>query len=78
MAEQNQPKWYFKTWPLVVSFICLGPFMLPLVWANPRFSKNLKIIISLMAVALTIMMTYFFAGALKTVAEYFQAECFIK
>lgn len=74
MADQNQPKWYFKTWPLVVSFICLGPFMLPLVWANPRFSKNLKIIISLVVVGITIMMTYFFAGALKMVAKHYQVS----
>jgi len=72
MDNQNSPKWYFKTWSLVASFLCLGPFMLPLVWANPRFSKKLKAVISVVVAVVTFMLTEFFVKSLKTIAAYYQ------
>lgn len=72
MDNQNPPKWYFKTWPLVVSFLCVGPFMLPLVWTNPRFNKKSKIIITIVVSIATIMITEFFVKSLKTIANYYQ------
>jgi len=72
MDNQTQPKWYFKTWSLVVSFFCVGPFMLPLVWRNPRFSKKLKIIITVAVVMVTYIMTEFLVKSLKAIASYYQ------
>lgn len=72
MDEKNQPKWYFKTWPLVVSFFCVGPFMLPLVWANSRFSKKSKIIITVAVVLITYIMTEFLVKSLKNISSYYQ------
>lgn len=72
MDNQNQPKWYFKTWSLVVSFLCLGPFMLPLVWSNPRFSKNSKIIITIVALVVTYILTEFLLKTLKNISSYYQ------
>ena len=53
MDTKKQGKWYFRAWPLVVSFLCVGPLMLPLVWKNPRFSKKSKIVISIIIIILT-------------------------
>ncbi len=72
MDDQKDPKWYFKTWSLVASFLCVGPFMLPLVWTNPRFSKKSKIIISVVVVIITIILTKFFVESLKTIGSYYQ------
>jgi len=72
MDNPNQQKWYFKTWSLVASFLCIGPFMLPLVWTNPRFSKKSKIIITISVAVITCIMTVFLAAALKTIACYYQ------
>jgi len=72
MDNPKEPKWYFKTWPLVVSFLCVGPFMLPLVWTNPRFSKKSKIIISVLVVIITIILTKFFVESLKTIGSYYR------
>ena len=70
--NQNPPKWYFKTWSLVVSFLCIGPFMLPLVWTNPRFSKRAKIIISVVVVIITLIITEYLMKSLKTILSYYQ------
>ncbi len=72
MDKQENEKWYFKTWSLVVSFLVIGPFMLPLVWSNPRFSKQIKIIISLIVVILTCLLTLSLVGSLKSINDYYQ------
>lgn len=72
MDNQNQPKWYFKTWPLVTSFLCIGPFMLPLVWANPRFSKKSKMIITVVILIITYVIAESLVKSLKTISSYYQ------
>ena len=37
-------RWYYNVWfVLATLFFVLGPFGLPLVWKNPRFSRPVKI-----------------------------------
>jgi len=72
MDNQKEPKWYFKTWSLVFSFICVGPFMLPLVWTNPRFSKKAKIIITAVVVMITYIISVVLVKSLKNIASYYQ------
>ena len=71
MDNQNPPKWYFKTWSLVGSFLCVGPFMLPLVWTNPRFSKKSKIVTTIVVVIISFAMTVFMLKSLKNIASYY-------
>jgi hypothetical protein len=56
MADKD-PKWYFQTWSLVISFIIIGPFMLPLVWTNPRFTRKAKVIISILVILFTFLLS---------------------
>jgi len=72
MDNKDKPKWYFKNWSLVVSFLCVGPFMLPLVWANPHFSKQAKIIISLIIIIITYFLSLILFASLKSVNNYYQ------
>jgi len=72
MDNKDQRKWYFKTWPLIISFLCVGPLMLPLVWVNPSFSKMTKIIISIVIIILTYLLTAFFLRSLKSLNSYYQ------
>jgi len=70
--NQEKPKWYFKTWSLIGSYLCVGPFMLPLVWANPRFSKKTKIIITAAVIIITYVMGILLARSLKSITSYYQ------
>jgi hypothetical protein len=74
MEDQNQPKWYYKTWSLVASFLCVGPFMLPLVWKNPRFNKKSKIIISAVVLILTYLLYKLLEKSLQTIVSYYQIQ----
>ena len=39
-------KWYHQPVGMVILFIAVGPFALPIVWTNPDLTKNQKLIIS--------------------------------
>ena len=52
-----KPKWYYNVWfILVMLFFVLGPFGLPLVWKHPRFSRWIKIVLSLIMVVYTVVL----------------------
>lgn len=74
--DDQQPKWYFRTWSLVVSFLCAGPFMLPLVWKHPRFSKVLKIIITAVVLILTWLLIKLSGELLKFLTQQISYEIY--
>ena len=47
-------KWYFATYAVVFAILCLGPLALPLVWINPRYKIIMKIVVTVIVIALTI------------------------
>ena len=61
--ENNVPsdapkiKWYWKTSFLIFMLLSFGPFALPLLWFNPRFSSTQK----LLWTVITAMATYYLA-----------------
>ncbi|MCQ9206374.1 MAG: hypothetical protein NG740_00610 [Omnitrophica bacterium] len=69
---KKETKWYFKTSWLVILFLSIGPLALPLVWINPGFSRNRKVIISVIAIVITYFLSVMFAGAVKSIMSYYQ------
>ena len=65
-------KWYFRPYWLIVIFLCVGPFVLPLVWLNPDFSKKKKIIISIVVILLSYFVITISYRSLKSIASYYQ------
>lgn len=49
----TRPKIIDSVWTFIVATACLGPFALPLLWRNPRYSKLTKILGSLVVCLLT-------------------------
>ncbi|MCK9431448.1 MAG: hypothetical protein M0R00_00645 [Candidatus Omnitrophica bacterium] len=71
MDQQKQEKWYFKTWPLAVSFLCVGPLMLPLVWINPRFSVKTKAVASVVIIAASYFMGVVLLKSFTSIFNYY-------
>ena len=72
LIKKERTKWYFRTSSLVIVFLCVGPFVLPLVWFNPRFSRKTKIIISAMVIILSYCLGILCINVLKTINSYYQ------
>jgi len=53
LTEKKKVRIIDSTWTLIVSFLFIGPLMLPLLWRNPRFSIKSKIFWSILIIAFT-------------------------
>lgn len=71
IKKQKVP-WYLRTYWLVIAFLCIGPLALPLLWVNPRFSRQSKII----ATVIILIVSYFFiiitVQFLKSISNYYK------
>ena len=73
MSEKNpKDKWYFKAYVLVIAILCIGPFALPLRWANPRFSLKAKIVITALILILTWYLMILFVNTLKLLIDHYR------
>ena len=70
--EKAAVKWFFANNFIVLALLCVGPFALPLVWLNPRYSKKTKIITSIIVILLTIYLVAEFMSAWKLVDKYYE------
>ena len=63
-------KWYQNFWfVLLLLFFVLGPFGLPLVWKNPRFSRAIKILLTLVMVVYTVVLVQLTIGMFQAVTR---------
>jgi len=47
-------KWYYRpVWVLALLFLVLGPFALPYLWGSPRFSRRLKVALTVLVILYT-------------------------
>ncbi|MFA4989235.1 MAG: hypothetical protein WC576_00480 [Candidatus Omnitrophota bacterium] len=72
MDVQPKDKWYFSPVSLIVGFLCVGPFVLPLVWTNPRYKKGAKIAISAIIIILSLLLLIALGSSLKVLNAYYQ------
>jgi hypothetical protein len=73
-ASPQAPKtpWYAKTATLVISFLTVGPFALPLVWFHPVYSRRKKIIVTVIVLAFTYALVAVFVYAVKILLGYYK------
>ena len=68
--EEGKVKWYLKPISVVLSlFFVLGPFGLPLLYKSPKFSKKVKIILT---IAVIIYTSYLIFVSLEIARELYQ------
>ena len=70
LGKKKTPR-LFKTPALIIAFLCVGPFALPLVWLNPNFSQRKKIVISIITAIITWYLWGVIADALQTIKDYY-------
>ena len=70
--KMDPKKWYFSTYTFVIAFLCVGPFALPLLWVNPRLSRNKKIIITVILLIVTFYISLVLVNSIKSIYSYYQ------
>ncbi|MFA5008152.1 MAG: zinc ribbon domain-containing protein [Candidatus Omnitrophota bacterium] len=72
LVKKTQGKWYFGTSFMVIAFLCIGPFMLPLVWFNPALPRDKKIIITGIITVISIILMIFLIYSIKSISGYYK------
>ena len=72
LPPASQVPWYGKTATLVISFLTVGPFALPLVWFNPVYSRRKKVVLTVIVLGLTYALVAVFLQAVKTLLDYYK------
>lgn len=72
LVKPTQNKWYFGASFLVISFLCIGPFMLPLVWFNPGLARDKKIAVTIIITIISIVLGILLANSIKSVSNYYK------
>ncbi len=70
-GKSQKTPWYFRTSWLVIAFLCIGPIALPLVWFNPRLGWKVKVIVTIIIIALTYFLSILAGNAWKSIKEYY-------
>ena len=69
-ATKSQSKWYYNIWfVLLMLFFVLGPFGLPLVWKNQKFSRWVKIALTIITIVYTLLLIGMTARMARAVME---------
>ncbi len=55
VIKKDKSKFLSSPLFLIIGFFCIGPFILPIVWFNNKFSTKKKVIITV----ITLIATYF-------------------
>ena len=71
LARTPREAWYLRTSVLVIAFLAVGPFAIPLVWANPRFTAAKKAVITAAMAAVTALLVWLSAYSLKQISSYY-------
>ena len=67
----KRPKWFFKTSSVFVGFLFIGPFVLPLIWYNPRYSTKKKVSYSLIIAFLSYFLLKAVVASFESIHEYY-------
>ena len=70
--QTKKAEWYYKTSTLVVGFFLVGPFIIPLIWFNPQYSKVKKIILIGVCIVITIISYQVIRASFVSIDQYYQ------
>ena len=73
LDEAGRPKakgkWYYSTPTIVMGLMVAGPFALPLVWKNPKYTVVAKAVISIVVIGVTFWLCYLTGNMYKRLID---------
>ena len=73
-ADKSDLKWYLRPWVVIILlFLVLGPFGLPLVYKSPAFNRGWKVVLTLLTLIYTAYLVFATVKAVQIVASSFSA-----
>ncbi len=57
-SDGPEMKWYYSRYAVAIGLGTIGPFALPLVWFNPRYTVSTKVALTVLILALTVLILW--------------------
>ena len=71
-APAKRPFDFFQKIPWWLGFFVIGPFVLPFVWSNKKYSKAAKTVITVIVAFLTIIIVWALVWAISSLVAYYK------
>jgi len=71
VVKQEKKDWKFKKSTIIVAFLTVGPFALPLIWYHPKMSFNKKVITTLIILLITYVLCIIMWWCIQNILEYY-------
>jgi uncharacterized membrane protein YvbJ len=71
VMPEEKKDWKFKTSTVVVAFLCVGPFALPLIWYHPKMSYSRKVVATIIILLITFGLCIIMWACIKNILEYY-------
>ena len=71
-SDGKKTPWYFKKGSLVIAFLCVGPFMLPMVWAHPQMTSTRKMLWTAVILVATYFLVVVSMDSMKKIMDTYQ------
>ncbi|MDA3799103.1 MAG: zinc ribbon domain-containing protein [Kiritimatiellae bacterium] len=71
-VTQEKKDWKFKKSTVIIAFLCIGPFALPLIWYHPKMSFNQKVIATLIILLITYVLCIIMWLSIQNILEYYK------
>jgi hypothetical protein len=69
--EESVP-WYFRKANIVIALLCVGPLALPLIWWRPNTTREWKIGLTIVILALSWLAYQATMASIRTITEYYK------
>lgn len=73
LDKKEDVKWWFKRSSLVIAFLAVGPFALPLLWMHPRYSAAVKVAVTFVVLFLTAVLGVVASKSIREVMSMYQS-----
>ena len=67
--KPKQEKWYYQIWFIVIMLFVMGPFAFPLLWKSPKLSSQMKWVLTILIILLTLATFWMSAELIKVILK---------
>lgn len=70
--KEQKKDWKQRKSTIILGFLCVGPFVLPLVWYNPKLDFTQKMIITLIILLITVVLCIIMWWCIEHIIDYYK------
>lgn len=70
--KHQKRDWKSKKSTIIIAFLCVGPFALPLIWYHPKMSYRQKVVATAIIILITFMLCIIIWWCLRNIFEYYK------